>query len=62
MVNVRVRQDTKKCYFDFQYLGCRVREHSTLPGTKANVEKMKKIAGSGVSVKIHPQFIGGFIR
>ena len=28
----------------------------------ATVEKMMKIAGTGVNVRIHPSFIGGFIR
>jgi hypothetical protein len=28
----------------------------------ATLEKMKKIAGSSVDVKIHPKYIGGFIR
>jgi hypothetical protein len=28
----------------------------------ATLEKMKKIAGSGVMVSIYPQYIGGFIR
>ena len=44
MVKVRVRPETKKCYFDFQLFGSRFREYTALPGTKANVEKMKKIA------------------
>ena len=44
MVKVRIRPDTKKCYFDFHYLGCRIREHSVLDGTKANVQKLKIIA------------------
>jgi hypothetical protein len=26
------------------------------------IERMKKIAGSGISVRINPHFIGGFIR
>jgi hypothetical protein len=26
------------------------------------LERMKKIAGAGISVKIHPHYIGGFIR
>ncbi len=28
----------------------------------ATLEKMKKIAGSGVVVEIHPHYIGGFVR
>ena len=28
----------------------------------ATLEKMKNIAGSGVAVKVHPNYIGGFIR
>ena len=33
-------------------------------GTPNNyaIEMMKKVAGSGIDVSIHPQFIGGFIR
>jgi len=44
MVKIRVRPDTNKCYFDFQYLGQRYREYSALNGTKLNIEKMKKVA------------------
>ena len=44
MVKIRVRPDTKKCYFDFQYLGKRYREYSALSGSKLNIEKMKKVA------------------
>jgi hypothetical protein len=28
----------------------------------ATLEKMRKIAGAGITVHVHPQFIGGFIR
>jgi hypothetical protein len=28
----------------------------------ATLEKMKKIAGSGIDVRVQPRFIGGFIR
>ena len=44
MVKIRVRPDTKKCYFDFQYLGQRYREYSALSGSKLNIDKMKKVA------------------
>ena len=44
MVKVRVRANTNKCYFDFQYLGLRVREYTALVGTKANIEKLNKVA------------------
>ena len=43
MVKVRVRGDTKKCFFDFNVFSQRVREYTALSGTKANIEKLKKV-------------------
>lgn len=43
MGNVRVRPDTGKLYFDFQYRGERCREYSLLPDSKESRRRMRRV-------------------
>jgi len=44
MVKIRVRKESKKCYFDFFYHTVRFREFTALDGTKANIDRLNKVA------------------
>lgn len=43
MAHIRVRKETNRLYFDFNYQGIRCREQTALEDTPANVKKLKKI-------------------
>ena len=43
MGSVRVRKESKSLFFDFQYLGKRCREQTTLKDTPANRKKMRQV-------------------
>tara|TARA_R110000772_G_scaffold17684_2_gene49212 strand:- start:6066 stop:7229 length:1164 start_codon:yes stop_codon:yes gene_type:complete len=43
MAHIRVRKETNRLYFDFNYQGIRCREQTALENTPANVRKLKKM-------------------
>lgn len=43
MGNIRVRKETGKLLFDFNFQGVRCREQTSLPDTAANRKRMKVI-------------------
>ncbi|MDR9500118.1 MAG: DUF3596 domain-containing protein [Hydrogenovibrio sp.] len=43
MAKVRSRKETNTLYFDFNYLGLRCREQTSLPDTAANRKKLQKV-------------------
>lgn len=43
MAHIRVRKETNRLYFDFNYQGVRCREQTALEDTPANVRKLKKM-------------------